>query len=142
MATGFSVDFTAHITHQFYVKKGSNVVKLAQSLHEMSAPMIQAGFSTVLCMLPLIFVPTYAIVAFAKTVFVVVGIGLLHGLFFMPVMIAWLPESYGSCKRQPNLENAVITNNMNGKEMIMYKNNNSIVLDAEPNQNTNLLVTE
>lgn len=43
LATGFSVDFTAHVTHQFYVKKGSNVVKLSQSLHEMCAPMVQAG---------------------------------------------------------------------------------------------------
>lgn len=88
-------------------------------------------------MLPLIFVPTYAIVAFAKTIFVVVGVGLLHGLFFMPVLICWLPENYGSCKRQHHeLPVEAITNNLNGKEMILYKNNNSITLDAsEPTQN-------
>lgn len=41
LATGFSVDFTAHVTHQFYAKKGTKVVKLANSLHEMCAPMVQ-----------------------------------------------------------------------------------------------------
>lgn len=141
LATGFSVDFTAHITHQFYAKKGSKVVKLAQSLHEMCAPMVQAGFSTVLCMLPLIFVPTYAIVAFAKTVFVVVGVGLLHGLFLMPVAICWLPENIGNCKRERRelpVEN--ITNGLSGKEMTIYRNSNSVVLpSSEASQNAALL---
>ena len=40
-----------------------------------------------LCMLPLIYVPTYAILAFAKTIFLVVGLGLLHGLFILPVLL-------------------------------------------------------
>jgi hypothetical protein len=136
LATGFSVDFTAHITHQYYVKKGSKVVKLAQSLHEMCAPMVQAGFSTVLCMLPLIFVPTYAIVAFAKTVFAVVLVGLLHGLFIMPVAICWMPENLGNCKRQRHelpVEN--ITTQLDGKEMTTYKNNTS----DDANQSSALL---
>uniref|UniRef100_A0A7E4W4C6 SSD domain-containing protein n=1 Tax=Panagrellus redivivus TaxID=6233 RepID=A0A7E4W4C6_PANRE len=92
LATGFSVDYTAHVAHQFYVKHGSKHDRIAESLAEMSAPMIQAGTSTVLCMLPLIFVPTYAIVAFAKTVFLVVGIGLFHGLLILPVLLSWMPD--------------------------------------------------
>ncbi|RCN48704.1 patched family protein [Ancylostoma caninum] len=75
LATGFSVDYTAHVAYQFYRCRGSAVERVASSLGEMAAPMIQAGLSTFLCMLPLIFVPTYAIVAFAKTIFIVVGIG-------------------------------------------------------------------
>lgn len=39
-------------------------------------------------MFPLIFVPTYAILAFAKTIFAVVGLGLLHGIFLLPVLLA------------------------------------------------------
>lgn len=99
LATGFSVDYTAHIAHQFYAKQhlGGAVARVAQSLHEMCLPMLQAGFSTMLCMLPLFFVPTYAIVAFAKTVFVVVGLGLLHGLFFLPVLVCWVPSGRANC---------------------------------------------
>ncbi|KAM3723201.1 Patched-related protein [Dirofilaria immitis] len=69
IATGFSVDYTAHIAYKFYKLTGDREERIKQSLHEMCGPMLQAGISTVLCMLPLIFVPTYAILAFAKTVF-------------------------------------------------------------------------
>ncbi|KAI6188144.1 Patched-related protein 9 [Aphelenchoides besseyi] len=99
LATGFSVDYTAHIAHQYYVKKGANYVRLASSFDEMSSPMIQAAFSTILVMCPLFFVRTYAIVAFAKTVFVVVAVAILHGLFIMPVLICWVPENL-NCRRQ------------------------------------------
>ena len=69
------MDYTAHVAYQFYKSRGSPTERLFTSLDEMAAPMIQAGLSTFLCMLPLILVPTYAIVAFAKTVFIVVGVG-------------------------------------------------------------------
>nr|CDJ93192.1 Patched domain containing protein [Haemonchus contortus] len=72
-----SVDYTAHVAYQFYRSRGTPQERLVCSLGEMAAPMVQAGLSTFLCMLPLIFVPTYAIVAFAKTIFIVVGIGKL-----------------------------------------------------------------
>ncbi|KAI1725332.1 patched family domain-containing protein [Ditylenchus destructor] len=103
LATGFSVDYTAHVAHQFYTKSGKTEERIgmqlllmknlfnlnisAISLHEMMSPMLAAGTSTVLCMLPLFLISTYAIVAFAKTVLVVVTSGLAHGLFFMPVLL-------------------------------------------------------
>lgn len=92
LATGFSVDYTAHIAHQFYKNSldSSAEQRIAKSINEMYSPMLQAGTSTCLCMLPLIFVPTYAIVAFAKTIFIVVGMGIVHGLFFMPVIFLCL----------------------------------------------------
>lgn len=100
LATGFSVDYTAHIAHQFYIisPNVSAEERIAKSLNEMCSPMLQAGTSTCLCMLPLVFVPTYAIVAFAKTIFIVVGMGILHGLFFMPVMFLCLtPNKQQNC---------------------------------------------
>uniref|UniRef100_A0A183BIQ4 SSD domain-containing protein n=1 Tax=Globodera pallida TaxID=36090 RepID=A0A183BIQ4_GLOPA len=90
LATGFSVDYTAHVAHQYHTKKGTSIDRIAHSLHEMCPPMLQAGISTALCMLPLAFVPTYAIVAFAKTIFAVILIGLLHGLFLLPVFLCAL----------------------------------------------------
>lgn len=93
LATGFSVDYTAHIAHQFYAPiTGSSKIRVALALQTMLIPTIEASTSTLLCMLPLFFVPTYAIVAFAKTIFVVVGAGLMHGLFFMPVMLCMFPN--------------------------------------------------
>ncbi|KAF1769513.1 hypothetical protein GCK72_001330 [Caenorhabditis remanei] len=88
LATGFSVDYTAHVAYNYFRARGSPQERVYSSLAEMAMPMCEAGLSTFLCMLPLIFVPTYAIVCFAKTVFLVVAIGLLHGLFILPVVLA------------------------------------------------------
>ncbi|CAL2030194.1 unnamed protein product [Caenorhabditis brenneri] len=88
LATGFSVDYTAHVAYNYFRARGTPQERVYSSLAEMAMPMCEAGLSTFLCMLPLIFVPTYAIVCFAKTVFLVVAIGLLHGLFILPVVLA------------------------------------------------------
>uniref|UniRef100_A0A1I8AQY2 SSD domain-containing protein n=1 Tax=Steinernema glaseri TaxID=37863 RepID=A0A1I8AQY2_9BILA len=103
IATGFSVDYTAHIAYHFYSETGPAAERLARSLREMSGPMLQAGGSTVLCMLPLVFVPTYAIVAFAKTVFVVVSVGLFHGLFLLPVLLSFMPRKLCHRSRDADL---------------------------------------
>uniref|UniRef100_A0A1I7U4A4 SSD domain-containing protein n=1 Tax=Caenorhabditis tropicalis TaxID=1561998 RepID=A0A1I7U4A4_9PELO len=88
LATGFSVDYTAHVAYNYFRARGTPQQRVYSSLAEMAMPMCEAGLSTFLCMLPLIFVPTYAIVCFAKTVFLVVATGLLHGLFILPVVLA------------------------------------------------------
>ncbi|VDO80827.1 unnamed protein product [Onchocerca flexuosa] len=90
IATGFSVDYTAHIAYKFYKLTGDREERIKRSLSEMCGPMLQAGISTVLCMLPLIFVPTYAILAFAKTIFLDIGLALLHGLFILPILLVTL----------------------------------------------------
>ncbi len=66
----------------------------------------QAGLSTAICMVPLIFITTYAVVTFAKTVFIVVAVGFFHGLFLLPVTLAALPYSLAGeqdrcCKLRP-----------------------------------------
>uniref|UniRef100_A0AC35U0P5 SSD domain-containing protein n=1 Tax=Rhabditophanes sp. KR3021 TaxID=114890 RepID=A0AC35U0P5_9BILA len=88
IATGFSVDYTAHIAAHFYASTENRHKRIASSLIEMSEPMLNAGISTVLCMLPIIFIKTYAIVAFAKTIFAVVFLGLFHGLFILPCLLS------------------------------------------------------
>ncbi|KAL3117844.1 hypothetical protein niasHT_001435 [Heterodera trifolii] len=62
------------------------------------------GISTALCMLPLAFVPTYAIVAFAKTIFAVISIGLLHGLFLLPVLLCALPAEKRNKRKSKEME--------------------------------------
>ncbi|TKR78121.1 hypothetical protein L596_018980 [Steinernema carpocapsae] len=108
IATGFSVDYTAHIAYHFYSETGPTPERISRSLHEMCGPMVQAGSSTILCMLPLVFVPTYAIVAFAKTVFIVVSVGLFHGIFLLPVLLSFMPRKLASCRSQ-NCETSLMT---------------------------------
>uniref|UniRef100_A0A1I8B6C5 SSD domain-containing protein n=1 Tax=Meloidogyne hapla TaxID=6305 RepID=A0A1I8B6C5_MELHA len=113
LATGFSVDYTAHIAHQYYTKQGSSIERIAQSLD---------GISTALCMVPLVFLPTYAII------FAVVSIGLLHGLFFLPVMLCALPESKREQTRLRTSTNQIPPKTKNSKET---SNNNGVVIIGE-----------
>uniref|UniRef100_A0A914XEB2 Patched family protein n=1 Tax=Plectus sambesii TaxID=2011161 RepID=A0A914XEB2_9BILA len=109
MAVGFSVDYTAHTVYHYY--KGeeqlSPIDRLASTLKAVAWPMIQAGLSTAICMVPLMFLTTYAILAFAKTVFIVVAVGFFHGLFVLPVVLTALPYSFAvhdrCCRRRRNL---------------------------------------
>lgn len=43
IATGFSVDYTAHIAFKFYKVEGSNHQRIKQALQEMSGPMLQVS---------------------------------------------------------------------------------------------------
>lgn len=127
LATGFSVDYTAHIAHQFYAPKNVSLnIRIALALQSMLIPIIEASTSTLLCMLLLFFVPTYAIVAFAKTVFVIVSTGLLHGLFFMPVMLCMFSNQ--------------IENNSLLKKSKKNKSNTSGCVLIKPNIQTNTLI--
>uniref|UniRef100_A0AAF5D9A3 SSD domain-containing protein n=1 Tax=Strongyloides stercoralis TaxID=6248 RepID=A0AAF5D9A3_STRER len=105
IASGLSVDYTAHIAHFYFASKGHYKERLTNTLSEISLPMINAGLSTFLCMFPLIFIQTYSILAFAKTIFIVVGLGLLHGLFVLPILLMMVPINDESTI---NFENIII----------------------------------
>uniref|UniRef100_A0A914WWF6 SSD domain-containing protein n=1 Tax=Plectus sambesii TaxID=2011161 RepID=A0A914WWF6_9BILA len=115
MAVGFNVDYTAHISYHFH-KTGassdgiavSKAERLYGTLSAVGFPMIQAGISTAICVLPLIFNDIYIFLAFVNTICLVVGFGLVHGLFILPVVLAALPgycTGGGKCtSRRENLQ--------------------------------------
>lgn len=97
MAIGFTVDFTAHISFH-YCKTGvdhleSKEERLYRTFDAVAWPMIQAGLSTAICVLPLVFYNVYLFRTFVKTVLLTSCWGSLHGLIFLPVALACLPNS-------------------------------------------------
>uniref|UniRef100_A0A914ZN15 SSD domain-containing protein n=1 Tax=Parascaris univalens TaxID=6257 RepID=A0A914ZN15_PARUN len=106
MSIGLSVDFTAHISYHYQLTNHKEVrngrivkipmegkqEKLEHTLQSVGWPMIQAGASTVMCVLPLLFLQSYSPVVFVKTIFLVVAWGLLHGLIVLPAALGALPK--------------------------------------------------
>lgn len=60
----------------------------------MTEPILQSALSTVVGVSLLAFVPSYIVRTFVWTVFAVVGIGLLHGLLFVPVLLELMVGCY------------------------------------------------
>ncbi|CAD6186807.1 unnamed protein product [Caenorhabditis auriculariae] len=89
MSIGFSVDFTAHISYHYYRNPitWTTDERLADALKSIGWPMIQAGVSTMLCMSPLLINDSYMVGVFVKTIFLVISLGLLHGIIFLPALL-------------------------------------------------------
>ncbi|GMT33947.1 hypothetical protein PFISCL1PPCAC_25244, partial [Pristionchus fissidentatus] len=106
MSIGMSVDFTAHVSYHYQLTNRKEIrngkvmkipvvgqhQKLRHTLHSVGWPMVQAGVSTVFCILPLLFLKSYSTSVFVCTIFLVVSWGLLHGLIILPSFLSCLPE--------------------------------------------------
>ncbi|KAE9548264.1 hypothetical protein FO519_008523 [Halicephalobus sp. NKZ332] len=93
MSIGFSVDIPAHISYHFYKsglgKSGSSLSvqeRIEHTLITVGFPVIEAGVSTNVCVLTMVFVDLHMAKVFVKTMVLVVSIGLIHGLFIIPVI--------------------------------------------------------
>ncbi|KAI6195873.1 Protein CBR-PTR-18 [Aphelenchoides besseyi] len=92
MAIGFSVDFVAHISFHYY--KGEipdRRERLRHALLSIAWPMVQAGASTVFGLAVLATIHAYMVQVFVKVVTLVVALGMLHGLFVLPIVYAAIP---------------------------------------------------
>ncbi|CAI4224901.1 unnamed protein product [Auanema sp. JU1783] len=106
MTIGMSVDFIAHVSYHYQltnkkVIRNGKVVKIAVSgpqeklehtLESVGWPMIQAGVSTICCILPLLFLASYSPSVFVAAIFLVVSWGALHGLVILPSFLGSLPD--------------------------------------------------
>ncbi|XP_061184546.1 patched domain-containing protein 3-like [Saccostrea echinata] len=86
MSVGFSVDFSVHVSHAFLsVRLEEDVIKKA--LDKSGGPVINAALSSLLGISMLAFSNSYVFVSFGKVMFLVVIIGLLHAVFFLPLVL-------------------------------------------------------
>ncbi|GMS80092.1 hypothetical protein PENTCL1PPCAC_2267, partial [Pristionchus entomophagus] len=95
MSIGFSVDFTAHISYHYYRNplSWSSDERLADALKCIGWPMVQAGISTLFCITPLALIDSYMVRVFVKTLVLVIGLGLLHGIIFLPALLLTVGRS-------------------------------------------------
>uniref|UniRef100_A0A7E4UPX2 SSD domain-containing protein n=1 Tax=Panagrellus redivivus TaxID=6233 RepID=A0A7E4UPX2_PANRE len=98
MAIGYSVDFCAHVVYHYYKYRDHAfedypasewpALRLATILSAVGRPTMEAAGSTLFCMLPLFFINVYVVMSFAKTVVCVSLLGILHGMFVIPVFLS------------------------------------------------------
>uniref|UniRef100_A0A1I8AUF8 SSD domain-containing protein n=1 Tax=Steinernema glaseri TaxID=37863 RepID=A0A1I8AUF8_9BILA len=107
MSIGFSVDYTAHVSYHYHRAKQllpretPKEELLYYTLEAVAWPMLQAALSTIFCFVPVIFHPDYTPGVFVKTIFLVVSLGVLHGLLILPVVLTLLPDCLYSEVRRP-----------------------------------------
>ena len=89
MCIGFCVDFSAHIAYAFMLAKGgSRNERMRTALYKLGFPITQGAVSTILAILSLGFSPIYIFRSFAKTMFLVMVLGAMHGLVILPVIMS------------------------------------------------------
>ncbi|XP_062588601.1 patched domain-containing protein 3-like [Saccostrea cucullata] len=88
MSVGFSVDFSVHICHAFFSVEGDDPNEILQNaMDRAGGPIVNAAFSTLLGIIMLAFSSSYIFVSFGKLMFLVITFGLLHGAFFLPLLL-------------------------------------------------------
>ncbi|VDD85920.1 unnamed protein product [Enterobius vermicularis] len=98
MSIGFSVDYTAHVSYHFQRARltlspeSTKTECLMCTLDSIGWPMMQAAISTLVCFLPVAFHHDYTPSVFVRTITLVVGWGLLHGLVLLPAIFAAIPD--------------------------------------------------
>lgn len=87
LCIGFSVDFSAHVAYAFVMSEGAKLnatEKLSRALYLLGYPILQSGWSTIIGILLLFFSASYIFRTFAKIMTLVMALGMLHGLVFLP----------------------------------------------------------
>ncbi|CAI2348465.1 unnamed protein product [Caenorhabditis sp. 36 PRJEB53466] len=104
MSVGFSVDYVTHTTFHFVIQREN---RLEKCLLVMTEPILQSALSTAIGVSLLSFVQSYIVRTFVNTVFFVVGLGILHGLVFLPVLLDTIvPDSEYMVAYEPAHERA------------------------------------
>ena len=90
MGIGFSVDSSAHISYHYLASPAykPSSVRLADCLYTVGPPVLHGACTTLVGVIPLMYVPSYIPQTFAKVVFLVIMLSLVHSLFFLPTMLA------------------------------------------------------
>ncbi|KJH41021.1 putative ATP synthase F0, A subunit [Dictyocaulus viviparus] len=106
MTIGMSVDYIAHVAYHTQVNFKSvlsetgisraSIIevtdKVENVVRSVALPMLQSGISTIVCVLPLLFLPTYSSSVFVTAIILVVILGLAHGLLILPTLFTHLPN--------------------------------------------------
>ncbi|XP_071126144.1 patched domain-containing protein 3-like [Mytilus edulis] len=98
MCVGFCIDFSTHMCHAFVQAEGNRNVRVAQALDMAGGPIFNGAISTVIGVLMLAFSSSYVFFSFFKIMLLVMVFGLIHSVFLLPVILAYIGPQYKEAK--------------------------------------------
>ncbi len=106
MSIGFCVDFSAHIVHAFIADsgKGSRDQRALKAVLHVGIPIFNSAFSTFLGICLLYFCDSYLFKAFFKGVSVLMMLGMINALFFLPVLLSFVGPHWPEHKEEDRVD--------------------------------------
>lgn len=100
LAVGLSIDYSAHVGHCFMVKGGENKDRrVLESLSDIGAAVLSGAATTFLAVVVLLFSSSYVFVTLSKQFALTVGLGVIHGLVLLPVLLSIFgPKAFDSAE--------------------------------------------
>ena len=100
LAVGLTIDYSAHIGHCFMVKGGNdNDARATEALADLGASVLNGALSTFLAVAVLLFSKSYVFRTLSIQFALTVGLGVLHGLVLLPVLLALFgPKPFASAE--------------------------------------------
>ncbi|XP_052071555.1 patched domain-containing protein 3-like isoform X2 [Mytilus californianus] len=94
MCVGFCIDFSTHICHAFVQAEGTRNVRVSKALDMAGGPIFNGAISTIIGVLMLAFSSSFIFFSFFKVMFLVMIFGLIHSVFLLPVILAYIGPQY------------------------------------------------
>lgn len=89
MSVGFCIDFSAHISHEFITNgKGDRNKRAYNSILRVGLPIFNSALSTIVGISLLAFCKSYIFISFFKTMTILMCLGVLNSLLFLPVLLS------------------------------------------------------
>uniref|UniRef100_A0A158QRJ1 SSD domain-containing protein n=1 Tax=Haemonchus placei TaxID=6290 RepID=A0A158QRJ1_HAEPC len=90
LSIGFSIEFSAHVTHGFVSNEDnlSPKERCIIAMEKLAWPVVHGSMSTILGVTVLAFINSYMVLVFFKTIFLVLTIGVFHALVLLPIVLA------------------------------------------------------
>uniref|UniRef100_A0A5S6QSL0 SSD domain-containing protein n=1 Tax=Trichuris muris TaxID=70415 RepID=A0A5S6QSL0_TRIMR len=104
MSIGLSVDYIAHATYHYSSAYGVTPYdRLVVTYRNVAIPTVQSGLLAIAGVSALVLLESHMVETFVKTVFLVVLIGMAHGLIFMPALLSTIMRNMNGTPRNGTL---------------------------------------
>lgn len=91
VSIGFSVDYMAHTSYAYIrCNADEQSEKLKVCLRAAGYPVFQSCITTLICIIALIFGPSYQYIVFSKMLFLMIIFAIFHSLIILPVALSFI----------------------------------------------------